>query len=204
MNESIVARFTKSMEVCLDKWRDGEGYDLSLLKGASELEKKTIETILIAHLPRNWRDIEALATIGSPQAREALQDAFQNGDTQLRLAVHRYAPDLLTDKQRLDSILDALQVAEIYTGLSETLDEIEEFHPPEVLTALLRGLIYRDGATACHFAAMLYYLHGKSSSAFDWDHRPFFLRFNTENSSDREQAVRELCAVIGVDPACCF
>ena len=83
---------------------------------------------------------------------------------------------------------------------SETLEEIEEFHPPTVIKELVLGLMNRDGATACHFAAMLYYLHGKASSAFDWKHRPFFLRFNTDDLSEREIVVRELCEVIGVDP----
>jgi hypothetical protein len=88
--------------------------------------------------------------------------------------------------------------------LSETLDEIEDFRSPAIVQELLRGLMKRDGATACHFAAMLYFLHGKAASAFDWDHRPFFLRFNTEDLVEREIAVRELCNSIGVDPSMCL
>ncbi len=48
---------------------------------------------------------------------------------------------------------------------------------------------------------MLYFLHGKSKEAFDWDHRPFFLRFNTTDRNEIKQAFKELCNTIGVDVA---
>ncbi|MEQ1826381.1 MAG: hypothetical protein ABL921_10550 [Pirellula sp.] len=201
---SVVARFVKSMEMTYDKWREGEGYDLALIEEADESSRDSIEKIVIQNNPLGWRDIEALAMIGSPRGRAAILDAYLNADTQTRMAVHRYAPELLTETLRTDSILRALRESEIYYGLSETLDEIEDFHPPEVIQEMLRGLMKRDGATACHFAAMLFYLHGRASSAFDWDHRPFFLKFNTDNLIEREKATRELCEVIGVDPAICI
>ncbi len=197
---SIVARFVKSMEINYDKWREGEGYDLSLLDEADDGERKTIEQIVLQQSPFTWRGIQALAKINSPRGRAAMLDAFLNADTQTRMAVHTYAPELLTDQLRTDSLIRALRESEIYYGLSEALYEIEDFHPQAVIDELLRGLMKRDGATACHFAAMLFFLHGKSSSAFDWEHRPFFLRFNTDNLIDRGLVAQELCKVIGVEP----
>jgi hypothetical protein len=44
------------------------------------------------------------------------------------------------------------------------------------------------------------FLHGKAESSFDWNHRPLFLRFNTEIRAEREIAFRELCEKIGVEP----
>ena len=61
------------------------------------------------------------------------------------------------------------------------------------MRATLRG----DGEAAVNFAALLYYLHGKAESSFDWAHRPFFLRFNTDDRAERMAAYRELCAQIG-------
>ncbi len=197
---SIVQRFVQSMEMNYDKWREGEGYDLTLIQKDDERSLECIEKIVIQHSPRDWRDIEALAMIDSPKARAAIMDAFLNADTKTRMAIHSYAPELLTVQLCTDSIIQALRESTIYYGLSETLNEIEEFHPPTVIKELVLGLMSRDGATACHFAAMLYYLNGKASSAFDWKHRPFFLRFNTDDLSEREVVVRELCEVIGVDP----
>ncbi len=195
---TLFGRFVKSMEMDYDKWREGEGYDLGLLAQASESDRADIERTLLQNAPFNWRDIEALAVLDSPKARAAIMNAFYHADTETRMSVHRYAPELISERLRIDSIVRALQESEIFYGLSQALDEIEEFHPPEVIQALLRGLMQRDGATACHFAAMLYYLHGLSESAFDWDHRPFFLKFNTDNLAEREVVVRELCRSIGV------
>ncbi|MDX1926463.1 MAG: hypothetical protein SFV81_08095 [Pirellulaceae bacterium] len=166
------------------------------------------------HPPEPPPDMQAIRAVIDAEyaANEALQtrgfmpvvpiaDTPQS-DADPTSMVSRYAKtmELLSDEQRTDSILRALRESEIYTGLSEALDEIEDFHPPAIIQELLRGLMKRDGTTACHFAAMLYFLHGKAASAFNWDHRPFFLRFNTEDLVEREIAVRELCNSIGVDP----
>lgn len=95
-------------------------------------------------------------------------------------------------------LVPALENAEAFGGLSPTLMQVEEFHPPEVVEALLRGVQNRDGETAVHFAAMLMFIHGKAKSCFDWEQRPFFLRFNTEDAGERNAAYGELCAKIGV------
>ena len=197
---SVVHRFTESMEINYDKWREGEGYDLTLIEQADQHTRDSLERILIGRSPIGWRDIQALAKINSPKARAAIMDAFLHADTQTRMAVHVHAPELLSEPLRIDSIVRALQESTIYFGLSEALAEVEQFHPPEIVRELMRGLMRRDGGTACHFAAMLYFVHGKSSCAFDWEHRPFFLKFNTEDLVEREKAVRELGDVIGVDP----
>ena len=79
-------------------------------------------------------------------------------------------------------------------------DEIESHQPPEVVNELLRGLLEREGDVAVHFAAMLFFIHGKADTPFDIEQRPFFLRFNTNVASDRRRVFRELCKVIGVNP----
>ena len=91
----------------------------------------------------------------------------------------------------------AIRSAKPFDGLSDILDEAEAFHPPEVVEALLRATQRGDGEAAVNFAALLYYLHGKAESSFDWAHRPFFLRFNTDDRAERMAAYRELCAQIG-------
>jgi diadenosine tetraphosphatase ApaH/serine/threonine PP2A family protein phosphatase len=92
-----------------------------------------------------------------------------------------------------------LQNADLYSGLSKTLDQIEDFHPPEVVEALFRGALQREGEVSVHFAAMLMFVHGKAKEPFDWEQRPFFLRFHTENRAERAAAFQELCEKIGVD-----
>ncbi len=196
---SVLSRFIASMEIDYDKWREGTGYDVTLLQQASAAEREAIEHHLRQRRIGDWRDIEALAAINSSGANEAIMDAFKSGGTAVRMAVHTYAPQLVTNSERIASLVRALEEGTFYDGLTDALREVEMFHPPEIMAALWRGLMAREGGIACHLAAMLYFLYGKSESAFDWNHRPFFLRLNTPVMADREVAVRELCVQLGVD-----
>ena len=171
---------------------------LELLKTATPEELVELEDLLIRRCPDDWREVEALAALDSPQTRVALRNALKSSNHQVRLAVHRYAPALVSDTERTAALVAAIQGADTYSGLTPALMQIETFHPPAIIQALLRGLMERDGGSACHFAAMLYFLHGKSAAAFDWQHRPFFLRFNTNDVIDRKKVFRELCKKIGV------
>jgi len=201
---SVIARFTTSMQIDFEKWHDGIGYDLTLIAQASAEERKAIEDMLLQRRNEDWRDVEALAALDTDRAREALKQAFNNGSSTVRMAVHSYAPEVMTEQQRTASLVQVLQQGDRSGGLTQALLHVGSYHPAEVITALLRGLMEQDGATACHFAAMLYFLHGKAASAFDWDERPFFLRFNTDDMKEREAAVRELCETISVDPSRCL
>lgn len=197
---SILARFKASMVIDFDKWHDGIGYDLGLIAQAAPEEKKAIEDLLIQRNTQDWRDVEAMAALDSDPARAALLAASTSSDAQVRMAVHAHAPELLSEPQRIASLVEALEHEHLFGGLTAALSEVETFHPPAVISTLLRGLMEREGEVACHFAAMLYFLHGKASSSFDMEHRPFFLRFNTNDHVEREKAVRELCITLGVDP----
>jgi len=198
---SALGRFEASRVMDFDKWHDGIGYDLAALRELSPAERKHVEASLIQSGNRNWRDIEALAVLDTPAAREALRAAMSDPDPEVRNAVTRFAPHLISAAARTASLVAALESAEFYGGLTQTLLEVQEHHPPEVIEALLHGALDREGEMACHFAARLFFLHGKASSAFDWEHRPFFLRFNTADRPAREAVFCELCAKIGVNPA---
>jgi hypothetical protein len=196
---SPLRRFQKSMEIDYEKWHDGIGYDIDAIRLASQTERQAIEQMLIHHTPRDWRDIEALAEIDTRSARETIKNAIKDPNPEIRVAVTRYAPNLITKRERSQSILKALQHAKIFGGLSQVLDDIEGFHPAEVKEALITGLLSREGDVAVLFAAMLFYLYGKAKEPFDMKQRPFFLRFNTENREERVQAFRELCKQLNIN-----
>jgi hypothetical protein len=44
------------------------------------------------------------------------------------------------------------------------------------------------------------FLYGKAKEPFDWDIRPFVLRFATHDPAERRAVYEELCQRIGVDP----
>ena len=197
---SLVRRFEKSMVIDYVKWRDGVGYDLDAIKLASPDEQKVIEELLTRHVPRDWRDIEALAVVGSKSALKTIKDAMNDPNPAVRSAVSRFAPNLVEDSVRSRSVVDALQHAEVFSGLSQILDDVEDFHPEEVKEALIAGLLSREGEVAVLFAGMLFFLYGKAKESFDWEQRPFFLRFNTENKGERVKVFRELCTTLNIDP----
>ena len=187
------------MEMNYEKWHDGIGYDLGALAEATPKERAAIEGLLVARRPRDWRDVEALAALDTPRARKELVAALGDANAEVRLAVTRHAPHLVPDATRTASLVRAIEGAALGGGLTQAIDEAAEFHPPEVVDALFRGALERDGVAAVHFAALLLYVHGAAESAFDWSHRPFFLRFATPDRGARETAFRELCARVGAD-----
>jgi len=198
--DSPLQRFAKSMKIDYEKWHDGIGYDLNAIKLASPTERKEIEQMLIQHRPRDWRDIEALAEIDSEDAKKTIRNSVKDPNFEVQVAVARYSPNLIKNKERTHSIVEALAHAELYGCLSQVLDEIEDYHPKEVEKALITGLMNREGEAAVLFAAMLFYLHGKAKEPFDMNQRSFFLRFNTENRKERILVFRELCKQLNINP----
>lgn len=198
-SDSPLDRFEQSLQINYEKWHDGIGYDLGAIREASPEERASIEALLLERGVRDWRDVEALAVLKSPRAREALRSAMTSHDLEVALAVVRHAPDLVGEAERVALIVRGLERARVYGGLTQALRQAEDCHPVPVIEALLRGAVRRDGGVAVHFAAMLMFLHGQAETSFDMDQRPFFLTFNTQDPTARAAAFRELCRKIGVD-----
>ncbi|MEO7359255.1 MAG: hypothetical protein ABI120_02925 [Gemmatimonadaceae bacterium] len=195
----LVDAFRAGMKVDHAMWHDGTGYKLDLLNGASAAEKVMIEQLLVP--PSGWRDVEALAALDTDTARAALHKALQSTNTEVRAAVISHAPSVASDAERSETMLRALNHGQFFDDLSSVLDQVEEFHPPEIVNALFRGLLVRPGEIATNYAAMLAFVHGRAESTFDWDLRPLFLKFNTDDGAERTQAFEELCALLDLDPA---
>lgn len=184
----------------LETWRDGIGYDLQALAEAGPDHRRMIEERLLAKEPLTWHDIEALAALDTPRARARIMAALDDPDAMVRAAVTRFASARLAQDDLSASLVKGLETAAFYGGLTQILDQVETFHPPPVVAALFRGALARDGETAVHLAAMLMFVHGQAKEVFDWDHRPFYLTFHTEDRAEREAAFRELCARVGIPP----
>lgn len=199
--QTRVGQFRSSMVIDYEKWHDGKGYDLTLLAEMTAAERDEIETLLRARADRDWRDVEALAALKSERANAALKRAFATGSVEVRHAVVRYAPALVSEAERTAHLVAALGQARFYAGLTEALDGAAAWHPPEIVAALWSGVREREGEVAGHFAALLMYIHGRADAPFDWNHRPFFLQIGaTEPRPARENLVRELEAKIGESP----
>lgn len=200
-SSSSLRRFMDSMELDYEKWREGTSYDLDAIDAATPEERASIETTLVAHATRGWREIEALARLGTERARDAMREALHRGDAEVRAAVVRYAPEIVDDGTRTDSLVRGLREATFYHGLSEMIDQAATFHPPAVVDTLFSEALHGAGDKAVHLAALLFHIHGLTDQPFDWSHRPFFLRFNTDDRAERSAAFDELCQRVGADAA---
>jgi len=193
-------RFLESMHRNQERWRDGVGYDLQALAEAGPDHRRMIEERLLSRQPLIWHDIEALAALDTPRARARILAALDDPDAMVRAAVTRFAAGQLARDDHAAALVKGLETAEFYGGLTQVLDQVAAFHPPPVVEALFRAALRREGEVAVHCAAMLMFVFGKAQEAFDWDHRPFYLRFHTEDRAEREAAFRELCGRVGTEP----
>ena len=186
-------RFVRSLFIDYEKWHDGVGFDLDALREVTPTERVVAESRLDA--THDWRDVEALAVLaelGSASAERSLRDALKSGSNEIRLAIMKHAPHLVDDAVRTEMLVNALEVATPFDAFTDTLEQVERFHPPPVVDALWRGIDTRQGDVAVHYAAMLAFIYRKADSAFDWSMRPLFLKFNTTSSAERRAATAEL------------
>jgi len=188
------------MNLDVDKWREGIGFDIEALKQVTDPEREALVTILAEQLEDHpdWRPIEALGAIGTPPAVEAIHGALREGSPETRL----YAAEQLAEMgetEHLDrAIIDALRETSLYGGLSRALDLAEEHPSPQIQETLLDLALNGDEEQRIHCAALALYLGGKADEAFDWNHRPFFLQFGDSDRKVQIQAYAELCARLGV------
>jgi len=193
-------RFIRAAAIDADNWRDPQ-HDLEAIQLANQEERSAIENFLIRRGIQHFIDAEALATLDTPTARQALIAAFKTGTSEIRAAVAYLTPHLIDDVSRTTDLIGRIHECDAYNGLTLTLSEIETNHPTTVIQAMLRRIACDPGVAAVHFAGLLLYLHGQASEPFDWDQRPFLLRFNPGDEADRQAAFADLCSKIQQNPA---
>lgn len=198
LRESMAERFRRAALIDLDNWRDPQ-HDLEAIRLASAAERTEIERFLLSRGVTHCMDVEALALLDSPAAQQALRTAFAAGPLEIRAAVALFAPELVPASERTAELLRRIDECDVYNGLSLTLSQLESEHPPEIIVAMLRRIARDPGVTAVHFAGLLLFLHQQAAEPFDWEQRPFLLRFNPGDAADRRQAFAELCQRIGLN-----
>ena len=181
------ARFLKSMTIGLEEWREGTGYDLSCLNEMTPDERTAVERKLIEHLadPADWRDVVALAALATPTALAAVEKARKHPDPEIR----EHAIEHVLEKNPQDPKIEADVVRAVKQG---DIELAEQCPTPRVKRALLDCARAADATTRVNAAALLMYLCGQAAEPFDWNQRPFFLRFGEEDPKERRAALKEL------------
>jgi hypothetical protein len=195
-------RFSHSTKIGYNEWHDGIPYDLDAFRALSSSERDMIVREFAAnHGPAfDWRDIEVFQAAATPESISALRAALQSAraDSRLYAAAALHAIGDLPDLAAI--VARELDYVTILDGQALALRLIGGKLTPAIREALLRGARDRP-EVGPHYAAMLCYLVGKAASDFDWNMRPFFLRFGEHASRlDRAQAYRELCELIKNTP----
>ena len=195
-------KFLSSMEISYSDWRDGDGYDLEALRNITKAERIAAVEMLSERLAAtpNWRDIEALGLIDTPAARAAIRKAMEKADSETRLRAAEQLTDLGEPVDLDDVIIEVLRTSDLSNGLSQAIDLAKEHPSPRIQEALLDLALEGNYEQRIHCAALALYLGGKADEAFDWNHRPFFLRFGEEDRHTQIEAYKELCARLGVTP----
>jgi len=195
-------QFIASMTLTMEDWREGNGYDLDALDEFPKREHSDLIKVLQERIARlaDWRDAEALATMGTTAAIDALRAAMSAGDAEFRLHVAEQLAELEQPVDLEGAIIDALRTTDLTSGLSYAIDTAEEHPSPRLQETLLDLALNGNEDQRVHCAALALYHGGKAEEAFDWDHRPFFLKFGEEDRKTQIEAYKELCQRLGVAP----
>jgi hypothetical protein len=195
-------RFVDSTVIDYEKWHDGIGFDLSALDEMGPLEHERVLDLVLGRTIE-WREIEVLEKLASPRAWKAIEETFGSGgdiDTRLAAAVALERGGKLGIP--LDQVVAAaiLAIRRIEEGLTRALLLAEQYPTERIKRALLQASGMKT-EVALHCGALLCYLCGKATEAFDWNLRPLFLRLAPGNDeADRNAAHRELCALVEMTP----
>ncbi len=196
--KSLVDQFRDSMAMNYMRWHDGLGYDVHLIDQAAAAERAEIEALVLAEPVADWYVVEALSRLHTPAAIARLRSTLAaSTQHEVKIAICEYGADILTSEQRTAVLVAALREASITQGVPRALRVLADFHPPATIDALLEASLEREGDVAIHCAALVMFLHGKASSAFDRAHLPFLQRFTSKVPGERASAYEELRTLVG-------
>jgi hypothetical protein len=175
--------FLDSMVMDFDKWHDGTGYDLEALGQLGPEERDSIEELLIRNLKDagDWRDVQALVTLGTPSARMAVDKTRFHHNTKIRnyalriILGNRHSEDM-TERERTE--LEEQIVQAVKRG---DFEMAESMPTVRVKKALLDSILSAEYNSEIRVSAVafLLYLCGQAPEPFDWSQRPFFLLFSS-------------------------
>lgn len=194
-----VEQFRRSTVLTYDQWHDGEGFDLGVLETMSPAERAEILALLEERLGQQgagWREVEALAALGTPAAGALIDRLVDHPVADVRLRATRVLAERGDAGPSEREIVRRLRDPDAAGGI-DALMTMAEHHPTPAVREALRFCAV-DGAQdyRVHAAALLLFLEGGAKENFDWDHRPLFLQFGEEDRAVRIAALARLEALM--------
>ena len=181
--------FLDSMIMNFDRWHDGIGYDLEALKRLGSEEQASIEERLIKNLEQagDWRDVEALAALGTTSAHSAVNKARFHNDTKVRNYALRICLNTQDSKDMTKKDIAELE-EQVIQAVKHGNFQIAEYMPTKaVKKALLHSILSVEYNSEIRVSAVafLLYLCGQAPEPFDWSQRPFFLLFSSSKKDPK-------------------
>ncbi|MFT3809165.1 MAG: hypothetical protein QM698_04555 [Micropepsaceae bacterium] len=184
-------RFRASMVLDFDAWKDGTPYDLAALDAMAATDRQQIAGEIIAKGQLDWRDVDALRRIGTPEALARIGAAAQAQSDHGGAAALRAVADAGWSAALETRFLETLDAARLMETSMDRLFAVAQAHPtPRVREKLLQ--LATEGASGVRYAfgAFLLYLHGHADEWYglSGDVRPHLLALS---SSGDERAAAQ-------------
>ncbi len=184
-------RFRSSMMLDHDKWRDGTPYDLDALDAMSPAGRAQIAAEIISRSSLDWRDVDALRQIGTPEALARIDRAAKSQSDHGGAAALQAVADSGWSEELEKQFLATLDEAPLMETSLDRLFAVAEAHPtPDVQAKLWQLATESPNGVRYAFGAFLLYLHGHADEWYglDGDVRPHLLALS--ESGDAREAAR--------------
>ncbi len=192
-------RYLQSMKIGYIEWHDGISYDLEALKQFSPEELKYIEALHVSRKDEDWRDIEALAALGTPAAIQALKKALESPNYDCRLFAVRCLKEMNT-LDRVDQVVAAtLPLTKIGEGMSLALALARDYPSEAIKNIVLWCCLNGNDSIRVHCAAMALFLYNVTHIEFDVNQKIVY-EFNEPDRDKRLAPFTRLCLMINVNP----
>jgi hypothetical protein len=193
-------RFKRSMMIDYDAWRDGTPYDVAALGEVTAEERDLLAEEICEKNSLDWRDVEALRALATPQALKrvgvAAEKQVDGGGIEAFLdeVAQGWTPEIEA------RFIEKLERVQSMTGALDRLYEIAEAHQtPAVMAQLLRNArIHSDPTVRYSMGAFLLELTGHTDTryTFDANIRPHLLDLNSADYKTYKAAVAWLSAKV--------
>ena len=193
-----IEKFLKSMNLSYEDWRNGQSYDLNVLKNLSPAEIQEAERILISRKDEDFRDVEALAALGTPATIQALRDCLQSRNLSNRFHAAKYLKETGEDHVE-EVIFSTLHITQIGNGMVEGLRLAKENPSDKIKHRVVWCTFHGNDGIRTHCAAMALYLYGKADSDFD-NKQQIIFRVGAKNKEMGNKVFPEFCELLGVNP----
>jgi hypothetical protein len=197
-----LSRFLDSMVMDHGRWRDGDPYDLDALDELTTEESSSVAAQISAKRRLDWRDVEALARIGTDDAVARIRRAADEQSDDGGAAALRCAADADWTAGSEARLIAQLKSARLMETSLDTLFEIAEAHPsPAVRAALLALATQGDESVRYAFGAFLVYLAGRADEWYglNEEFRPRLLDLKSDIAETRAEAADWLRSMILAD-----